>query len=124
MDQDHGSGARPSPHWHCGWNRPGYLPDGEPEGFGNFDDAKAYLIAELLAAADSVASWNEPHDCDDIPCPTYGDECPNDLANSLALAAEDLNLASGPEWGDLVAGFAYWIQPCADDGCDVEDDDR
>ena len=64
------------------------------------------------------------HHCDDIPCPTYGDQCPEDMANSLSLAAEDLNLASGPEWGEVVAGFAYWIMPCSDDDCDLEDAER
>jgi hypothetical protein len=104
-------------HLHVGWNLPGYLPDTEPSTFTRFDDTKSYLISELLAAADSVASWNEPHECDDIPCPSYGDECPNDLANSLSLAAEDLNLANGPAWGGIVAGYSWWIKPCVEFDC-------
>ena len=111
-------------HFHVGWNRLGCLPDGEPESCDTFGEAKTNLIAELLAASDSVGSWCEPHDCDDVPCPTFGDECPNDIANSLALAAEDLNLTSGPEWSDVVAGFVYWIMPCSDEDCDVEGDDQ
>lgn len=109
-------------HFHVGWNRAGFLPEAEPSTCATFEDAKAYLIAEVLAAADSVASWAEPHDGDYVPCPAYGDDCPEQLANALTLAAEELNLASGPEWGDVVAGFAYWVEPCAEDGCELEDE--
>jgi hypothetical protein len=121
MDQHHGTGA-PGSHVHVGWNMPGCLPDSEPATFATFNDAKAYLIGELLAAADSVATWGEPHACHDVPCPNHGDHCPDRLANELSLAAEDLNLASEPRWGEVVAGYAWWVEPCSKDGCELEDE--
>lgn len=102
-------------HFHAGTNAPGYLPDDLPAVFGSWDDAKAYVIQELLSDADSAASWNEPHDCDDVPCPTFGDDCAEGKASDLTFAAEDLNLENGPDWSSIVAGRSYWIHSC---GCE------
>lgn len=110
-------------HFHAGYNQPGYLPENEPATFTTFADAKAWLLWELNLAADNVGTWADEHDCDDVPCPTYGDDCPHDKANSLSLAAEDLNLNNGPEYGDTVAGTAYWITPCAESDCAPESDE-
>jgi len=108
-------------HFHAGSNDPGYLPDSEPACFDSFDDAKRYLIGEMLSDAESVASWGDVHDCDDVPCPTYGDECPESKASELTFAAEDLNLEGGPEYGVIVGGRSYWIaQP--EDPCEAEPD--
>jgi len=109
-------------HFHAGYNDPGYLPESEPATFATFADAKAWLIETLNWHADNVGTWADEHDCDDLPCPTYGDDCPHDKANSLSLAAENLNLCNGPEWGDTVAGVAYWILPYTCDECDGQCD--
>lgn len=101
-------------HFHAGTNAPGYLPDDLPAVFGNWFEAKAYIIGELLDDADAAASWNEEHDCDDVPCPTHGDDCPEGKASALTFAAEELNLENGPDWSSIVAGRSYWIHSC---GC-------
>ena len=73
-------------HFHAGHNDAGYLPESDPETFDTFEDAKRYMFGELLWAADNMASWADEHDCDDVPCPTYGDECPEQLASEVTLA--------------------------------------
>jgi hypothetical protein len=115
-------------HFHAGHNDAGYLPEADVASFATFEDAKAYMIAELLQAADHIASWADEHDCDDIPCPSFGDACPEQLANSVALAAEELNLENGPEWfASLSDGrslpVSWWISPCYDDCHDEDADD-
>ena len=79
--------------FYAAWNMPGYLPEMEVEEFDAFDEAKRFLIEELLVVAD------------------YSTE---DDAETLTHAAEDMNL-----WGDSAAefhesavmpdGFVYWI---------------
>lgn len=102
-------------HFHAATNRlPGYLSDDLLAVFPNWFEAKAYVIHELLNDADSAASWNEPHDCDDVPCPTYGDDCPEGKASDLTFVAEELNLSNGPDWSTITAGLSYWIHEC---GC-------
>ena len=108
-------------HFHAGTNDPGYLPDSEPAGFATWDEARRYIIEEMLLDADSVASWNEPHDCDDIPCPTYGDDCPEGKASALTFEAEDLNLCNGPEYSAVTSGRSYWIVQCSEPNCDTND---
>lgn len=103
-------------HFHAGTNDPGYLPDDLPAVFPNWFEAKAYVIHELLDDADRAASWNEPHDCDDVPCPTYGDDCAEGKASDLTHEAEDLNLSNGPDWSTITAGRSYWISSC---GCEA-----
>ena len=113
-------------HFHAGHNDAGYLPESDAATFPIFDDAKTYMIGELLQAADAMSSWADPHDCDDVPCPSFGDDCPEQLANSVALAADELNLENGPEWfASLSDGrslpVSWWISPCYDD---CQDDDE
>ena len=38
-------------HFHAGHNDAGYLPESDVPSFATFEDAKAYMIAELLQAA-------------------------------------------------------------------------
>lgn len=110
-------------HYHTGTNDPGYLPDTDTPAhpFPTWDEAKRSLIDEMLLDAENVASWADPHECDDIPCPTYGDECPEGLAFALTAAAEDLNLTSGPEYGEIVSGRSYWVVPCTESECTDDD---
>ncbi|HZQ78745.1 MAG TPA: hypothetical protein VFE55_15530 [Acidimicrobiia bacterium] len=115
-------------HFHAGHNDAGYLPESDVEAFSTFEDAKSWQIQELLWAADNMASWADEHDCDDIPCPTYGDDCPEQLASAVTLSAEDLNLESGPEWQTYLSDgrallVAWWIAPCQEDDCGPEDED-
>lgn len=101
-------------HFHAGSNDPGYLPDDLPATFSAWEDAQRFVIGELLSDADSVATWNDEHDCDDVPCPTYSDECPEGKASDLTNVAEELNLDNGPDWSTITAGRSYWIHSC---GC-------
>jgi hypothetical protein len=112
-----------TPHFHAGHNDAGYLPEADTATFATFEDAKTYMIAELLEAADNMASWGEPHNCDDIPCPTFDDSCPEQLASSAALTAEELNLEGGPEWQAYLSDgralpVSWWIAPCPEEDCD------
>jgi len=108
-------------HFHAGTNDPGYLPDSEPDSFTTWEDAQRYIIGEMLSDADSVASWTEPHDCDDIPCPVFGDDCPEGKASALTFEAEELNLCNGPEYSAVTSGRSYWIVQCSEPGCDSND---
>lgn len=105
-------------HWHSGQNLPGYLPESEVDCAETWEDAKEQMISRLVDASDSTATWADEHDCDDVPCPTYGDSCPEQIASSLRFAAEDLNLSDGPEWGDIIGGVSYWITQTPADDCD------
>ena len=108
-------------HFHAGTNDPGYLPESEPASFATWDEARRYIIGEMLFDADSVGSWNEPHDCDDVPCPSFGDDCPEGKASALTFEAEDLNLCNGPDYGSVTAGRSYWIVQCSEPNCDTND---
>ncbi len=110
-------------HYHAGHNMVGYLPESDVETFDNLAEAKSYAISELLFAADSTATWADEHDCDDIPCPTYGDDCPAQLASSLALAAEDVNLAGADGWSDIIGNNSWWITPCQDPYCQPDEEE-
>lgn len=118
-------------HYHAGRNMPGYMPEADVETFDTFEDAKRYTIGELDRAGDCIQSWGEEHDCDDIPCPTYGDECPWDIASTYSHTMEELNLSNGPEWGEILPttgsphdlGVSYWINQCADPDC-LEDQEE
>jgi len=113
-------------HYHAGQNLPGYLPmDDEPFTFLTFADARDSLADDMARNADSEESWVEEHDCDDIPCPTYGDSCGWNAAQNIRGAIEDL-LAQGPaeqEWVGYGGNLAYWIVSCHEDGC-LTDEDR
>lgn len=114
-------------HYHVGWNMPGYLPEMAPFTCESFVDARAYLMDELEVHADNRESWSGEHDCDDIPCPTYGDDCPWNVAQDTRVLADELDTLSvksdeGTGWSGYAGDLAYWIMPCTDD-CDIESED-
>ena len=74
----------------AGSNNPGYLPQNVEE-FDDFDDAKRYIIDEMLFDADNFAEG--------------GDE---DKAEDISNAAEDVNLESGP-FEILTSGIVWWV---------------
>lgn len=110
-------------HYHAGYNMVGYLPEMDPGTFTEWEYVKGYMLEELRLSADSVQSWVDKHDCDDIPCPTYGDSCGWNLAENLSSKAEYLNLDNGPEWRTIVGNMSYWINACQDEACELEEDD-
>ncbi len=88
----------------AGWNMPGYLPDNEPAHFDTFEEAKQYIIDELMAYADE-------EDADE----------PTTLGNEIDNVAQDVNLESRPF--TVYAGkFAWWVEPCDPAGCTTNEE--
>src|SRR5690606_17527438 len=82
--------------WLVGHNMPGYLPDSTPTEHETFDEAKRALIEDMLFHADYA---------------------PDDTADELANAAQDVNLWSERD-SDMrdygrqsisAGGFEWWI---------------
>lgn len=105
------------PHWHGGYNQPGYLPETEPGVYPSYQTARDAAAADMDAAADSVETWADPHDCDDVPCPTYGEDCPWQQAGSIRAERDDLIASDGPEWSGHAGGMAWWVSICGDPAC-------
>lgn len=104
-------------HWHAGYNQPGCLPEAEPSVHDSFEEARHVLADEMTLHADAEESWADEHDCDDIPCPTYGDECHWQRAGELRIEREDLLVADGPGWSGYGAGLSYWVHACSKADC-------
>ena len=107
-------------HWHAGYNMPGYLPEAEPGTYSSFEAARESLAFDMAHHGDAVESWADHHDCDDVPCPTYGDDCAAQRAGSIRAEREDLLDSDGVEWSGSADGLAYWITPCGEIGCVTE----
>ena len=98
--------------WVAGWSRPGCLPESLPRVTRDWSEARDALAEEMAYHADAVESWNDEHDCDDIPCPTYDDACPWDRAQDVRRAREDLLSHDRPgPWLDHADGLTWWIEP-------------
>jgi len=95
----------------AGWNQPGYLPETDPFETDDWTDARDYLAEEMREHADNLQTWADPHNCDDIPCPTYGDDCPWQTAADMRLAVDEelLQLQEGQTFLHHAGGFAYWL---------------
>jgi hypothetical protein len=101
---------------------PGYLPEDEVDHYESWDDAIDGLIWDMGRLADAIVTWADEHDCDDIPCPTYGDDCPWDMAKTCEALASELDALKGAdttvtEWYGYVGGYGYWITPCEESEC-------
>lgn len=57
---------------------------------GTRREALQRMREEIADAADALETWAEPHDCDDVPCPAYGDECPWGRAQAMRLELEEV----------------------------------
>ena len=80
--------------WTASYNIPGYLPEGDVREFDTFDDAKRYIIKEILYYQHFYADV-EPSEA---------------VAEQLTHLAEDVNLESGPAFEAYGAdGFVYWV---------------
>jgi hypothetical protein len=103
------------PLFSAGHNQPGYLPDSEPVVTRDWQLARDTLIDDLRFAADATETWADPHDCDDVPCPTYGDDCPDNLAAGLRAAADEL-ATSNPDagWQATVGREVWWLDDIGD----------
>jgi hypothetical protein len=67
----------------AGWNMAGYLPEMEPCHFLTHEEARRFLIAEILDRADYLGESEFDED--------------KDRADAAAAIAEDVNLWSGPD---------------------------
>ena len=106
-------------YWTAGSNVAGYLPESDPYVTSDYENAKRYLIDEMLRDADDLAA--------------DGNE---DAADELSLAAEDLNL-TGPDQGyyllidvsptEHTLPREYWVtrlDPSDAEACEIDDDDN
>ena len=112
-------------HYHVGHNIPGYLPDGEPDTCETLADAHASLLWELEAVVDYLgeADMDPGHDCDDIPCPTYGDNCPWDTYQDALNTIDEVKRAGPAVRYAGVGNEVYWIESCFEPDClDLLDD--
>ena len=110
-------------HYHAGWNMVGYLPEMDASyPFESFEAAQESLREDMRLAADSVESWADEHDCADVPCEVYGDECPYDAGWQIRMAGNELIADSGPEWGAIVGNVSYWIVECVEEECLEEEE--
>jgi hypothetical protein len=117
MAPTHNLPSGPVPHWHTGYNQPGYLPEAEPGVHASFYAARQCLAEDMEAHASAIETWAEPHDCDDIPCPTYGEDCAWQTAGTIRAERDDLLASDGPEWTGHAGGLAYWVSACGDAEC-------
>ena len=104
-------------HWHSGHNMPGYLPDGDIGTHETFENAQDSLAEDLADTASSLATWVDPHDCDDIPCPTYGDNCSAgkvEECNNAIPMVYTFDEYGGHVWA---ADYEWWLEPCTVEGC-------
>lgn len=106
-------------HWHVGWNMPGYLPEMEPYTCWTIEDARGLMIDELGFHADNQETWVDEHDCDDIPCPTYGDSCPWMMAQDIRALVDDIvsygdDYARLGAWNGYAGNLVYWITICTE----------
>ena len=103
------------PLFAAGHNDPGYLPDSPHTITRDWQVARDALIEDLRYAADATQTWADPHDCDDLPCPTYGEDCPDNLAADLRTAAEELQaLQPSTAWQATVGRRAWWLDDLGD----------
>jgi hypothetical protein len=106
------------PLYATGHNQPGYLPDDDGTNrlvTRDWQCARDSLVEDLRDTAAATQTWADPHDCDDIPCPTYGDDCPDNLAADLRMAAEELAaLQPDTPWQATVAGQAWRLDDLGD----------
>lgn len=105
------------PHWHAGYNQPGYLAEATPGVYASFQAARQALAEDMEHHVRSEQSWADEHDCDDIPCPTYGDGCHWQQAGSIGAERDDLLATEGTEWSGSAAGLAYWVTSCEEAPC-------
>lgn len=105
-------------HWHAGCNAPGFLPEDGPGTYASFVEARDTIAEDMAVHADNEASWADEHDCDDVPCPTYGDGCHAQRAGTIALTRDELLDAPGPRWSGYGGSLAYWIEACSSSACD------
>jgi hypothetical protein len=66
----------------------------EQETLGVSDYCQDHASADdLREQARVTRTWSDPHDCDDIPCPTFGDDCPWQVAGYFDLLADEREAA-------------------------------
>ena len=91
----------PEPHYHAGWNMPGYLPEMEPATLEDAESAGEFLRDELS----EILGWMEEEDSE-------GDGLEEIIAELESLDADELR-----NWSGLSERLAYWISECSERVC-------
>ena len=105
-------------HWIVGHNMPGYAPDNAPEHVETWNGAVGSLCEDLELAAEHLVTWSDVHDCDDIPCPTYGESCAWNQSQECSNAVDQLTHAMpGYPVEAYAAGECWFITLCSDPEC-------
>lgn len=105
-------------HWIVGHNMPGYSPDNAPDHVETWNDAVGVLCEDLERASSDLDTSIEEHDCDNTPCPTYGDSCAWTQSQECADAVDQLTDADpGYPLEVYAAGEVWFIVPCNDPDC-------
>lgn len=96
-------------NWVAGWNMPGFLPEAQPAGFSDCDDARKYIARQMRDYAESLD----------------GDEY-KERADALREEAKGLEQSaeSEPEseYGETVGGYHYWIERAENNAFEDTDD--
>ena len=112
-------------HWHTGHNMPGYMPEGDIGTHATFAEAAFCLADDLDNEAKELETWADEHDCDDVPCPTYGDSCPWQKAQDTRELCDELLDETQDEtvWQGYAGDLSYWISECCEPACMADLDD-
>jgi hypothetical protein len=83
--------------FYAGWNMPGYMPDNEAARFASFEDAAAYLAEEMA------------RECEDSAQDLMDDNTAAEKIADLESAQGRLAEEKGPEYGETVGQYHYFI---------------
>jgi len=109
--------------WHVGHNLPGYLPESDVYHVDDWADARDMVAEDMDDYADALETWADDHDCDDVPCPTYGDDCAWQRAQNVRTQADLVRLLTSPQdLCEYADGIVWWATAADDDDdCDREE---
>ena len=112
-------------HWHTGHNTQGYMPEGDIGTHATFEEARFCLAEDLGYAADCTETGGDDHICNDVPCPTYGDDCALTRAENIRALCDELLAETQDEtvWQGYACEYSYWICECCEPACMAEIDD-
>lgn len=102
-----------SGHFVAGFNMPGYMPDSEPAGFDESEDAREYLASEMEERAESLEDRTDS-ECLSDACMAGDYSKPDEMAQSLHEAAAHLrdmddDGGTSAEFGATIAGTHYFL---------------
>jgi hypothetical protein len=102
-------------HWVAGWNQPGYMPDAEPMGFTEWEDARDALI-------ETIEEWIDNESAAEYVDSKLAEEQAEQIAAWSRNIALLHDLDDGDEFTNTAGGYAFWIAPSDDDMPEDSDD--